>query len=109
MSSSRIERRMSADSPRADNFDGHLHVRIDSPTSWTLFGELDVATAWTLRSIAESAPPAGRLELWLHRLTFLDVAGWRALRWVREAYLGDMVLVSPTPAVEHLLLRIGLP
>lgn len=108
MTASRIEVRGGVDAPERPS-GGHLEVRIDSPTSWTLFGELDVASAWTLRSIADSAPPVGYLELWLHRLTFMDAAGWRAMRDVHDRFAGDLVLVSPTPQVERLLAETGLP
>ena len=82
-----------------------------SPERYRLSGELDMATAETLRDALEPVVQAnGRLVLDVGEITFIDSSGLRALLQLSEQMNGSapLVLSQVPPSVRRLLEVVGL-
>lgn len=87
-------------------------ARLDSGGQWSLTGELDLLSAPDLLQFARSAPtPEVDLSVHVHDLTFIDAAGWRALREAHEIVGRNhpMRLVGAVPAVAIVVAIVGEP
>ena len=74
-------------------------------------GELDVATAPTLRAIVEEIKSAGRLVLDLRGLSFIDSTGLHLLVALNQRAQRDgfqLVLVAPAPPADRAIQVSGL-
>jgi anti-anti-sigma factor len=80
------------------------------PLQLQLVGDLDVVNADATLSVVTSHAAAGqRVVLDLHRLTFIDTAGVRALE--KLAHLlegGELVITNPSPMAHRLLALTGV-
>lgn len=79
---------------------------------WNLAGELDCASGPMLAPAAEAArplPPVLFIEC--HELEFVDVAGWRALRLVRQLFepATELRLCHPSGVLRRLMTVLGHP
>ena len=87
-------------------------ARLDGSAQWTLAGELDHDSAPQMLEFAMSVPtPSASLFVRVHDLTFMDVAGWRALRDA-HAIVGlhrPMRLIGPTSQVARVVSILGEP
>ena len=87
-------------------------ARLDSHEQWTLSGALDLLSAPEMVEFARSAPsPDMDLTVWVHDLTFMDVAGWRALQEAHEI-VGrhrSMRLIGSASPVALVVAILGAP
>ena len=74
-----------------------------------LIGELDMASTDTLSTAIDDVRGSGDITLDMHRLTFIDSSGIRALHRAAQGTAGGrLVLSRPTPAVSRVLDLVGL-
>jgi hypothetical protein len=79
---------------------------------WDLAGELDCASGPMLAPTAEAALPRSPvLFLECRDLDFVDVAGWRALRFVRCLFepVTELRLCHPSAILRRLMIVLGHP
>lgn len=88
-----------------------LEIDEVAPNRYALKGELDMASATTLREALDPVVAAGKpLTLDVADLTFIDSSGLRALVQLSAGLngVGPLVLSSPSDGVRRLLDIVGL-
>ena len=101
-----------AEAARADLVPFSVEVqRTDDVAMVEPRGELDVATAPTLRAILEEIKSAGRLVLDLRGLSFIDSSGLHLLVALHQRAQRDgfsLALVAPAPPIDRPIQVCGL-
>jgi anti-anti-sigma factor len=81
------------------------------PRTYRLIGELDISNAETLAAAVErDAQEEGDISLDLSELIFMDSSGIRVLLRIIDRLdgRGELVLLSPTSSVRHVISVMGL-
>lgn len=91
--------------------DFRVEPEAESPRTFHLFGELDLASSPTLlEAVRPAAQEDGDIHLDLKELAFIDSSGIRAFLILAEELgtKGRLILSSPTTPVKHTLQLVGI-